>query len=372
MKRESTNRGTGDNGPAGQTTGLAAALTTGAPVRLASPVDIVVAVPYLLGFHPRDSLVLVSIGGRRVSLATRIDLPPPSQTQVVSSQLAAIVAGHDCDEVLLVVVGGGADGPPRTDLVAATTAAFDGLGVPVSAAIWVPEVAAGATWRCWDPDTGGWDPDIGGVLPEPSTSPVAAATVAAGHVTFPGREDLERLVAPADQADLDRRSQLLDAHCDRQCQRAEPEDPDSGADAFALLRAWVERADSADLRLGDDHIVELCVALSDPMVRDAAFGFAEGPHQAAAERLWTALAREFPAPEAAEPAVLLAHCALVRGNGALVGIALERARTAWPGHRMTEMFQAAVDGGLGPDDLRGWFAEGAAEARLLLRRRTSR
>ncbi|MDQ2706340.1 MAG: DUF4192 domain-containing protein [Actinomycetota bacterium] len=351
--------------------GTNSGLATEVRLRLSSPPDVVAAVPYLLGFHPRDSLVLVSIGDRRVSLASRIDLPPLTEAKSVAGHLARIVAEQSCDQVLVVIVGGGVDHdvPPRTDVVAAARAAFGKIGIPVSSAVWVPEVTVGATWRCYDSDAGG-------TLPDPTSSPVAAATVAAGHVTYPDRQHLEQLVSPADPADLDRRSRLLDSHCDQQCDQlrgpSELDEPDRGADAFALLRAWVEKAGAESLDLGDDDIVMLCVALSDPMVRDAAFGLADGPYAAGAERLWTALVREFPDPEAAEPAVLLAYSALLRGNGALVGIALERAQRAWPGHRMSELFQSAIDGGLGPDDLRGWFAEGAAEARLLLRRRGAR
>jgi len=365
-------------------------LATAGGLRLRSPVEIVTAVPYLLGFHPRDSLVMVSVVGRQIGLVSRIDIPPRAEAAEVARQLAAVLVGQGCDEVVVVVVGGGrpragsgtrsdgrSDGrpdarpggpiggrrPPRPDLVAAARSAFDALGVPLSSAVWVPRVAAGAVWWCYDSGARG-------VLPDPAASAVAAATVAAGHVTYPGREDLERLVAPDAPAAVERRSRRLDALCDRRC--ASP-DPDLAADAFALVQGWVQRAgadpadDLAEV-LDDEAVVALCMALSDPIVRDAAFGFGSGPLAAGAERLWTALVRQSPDPESAEAAVLLAHSALVRGNGALVGIALDRALRAWPGHRMGELFRSALDGGLGPDDLLGWFAEGAAEARRLLRR----
>lgn len=353
-------------------------LDTEVRLRLSSPADLVAAVPYLLGFHPRDSLVLVSIHGewdRRVSLASRIDLPPPRLATEVVRELARVVFAQGCDEVLAVVVGATTNEAtglpavvPHRGLVRAAREAFGGLGVPVTAALWVPELVAGATWHCYD--TG-----ASAALPDPATSPVAAATVAAGHVTYPDRGHLEQLVAPTCPAALERRSRLLDAHCDRAADRGrEPtrgvlDGPDTAPDAFALLLCWVERAGSDLLELDDGDVVALCLALSDPMVRDAAFGLALGPHRSGAERLWTALVRESPDPEAAEPAVLLAHSALIRGNGALVGIALERAQQAWPGHRMSELFQTALDGGLGPDELGGWFADGAAAARSLLRPR---
>jgi hypothetical protein len=341
-------------------------LDTEVRLRLSSPADVISAVPYLLGFHPRDSLVLVSLHGgpdRRISLASRIDLPPPAHAREAAVQLAQIVVGQGCDEVLIAVVGGGAGSdvsPPRADVVAAMRMAFEDHRVGVPVAVWAPEVNTGAPWRCYDSG-------LEGILPDPETSAVAAATVAAGHVTYSGRGELEALVAPGDPSALERRSRLLDAHCDRMCALDAPEEPDAGADAFALVQAWVGRAAEDRLELGDDDVVSLCLALSDPIVRDAAFGLVVGS-PAQAERLWTALVRAAPAPEAAEPAVLLAHSALVRGNGALVSIALERAQRAWPGHRMSELFLVSLDRGLGREELCEWFADGAAEARLLLRR----
>jgi hypothetical protein len=94
-----------------------------------------------------------------------------------------------------------------------------------------------------------------------------------------------------------------------------------------------------------------------------AFGFAFADATASgAERLWTALVSEAPDPAAAEPAVLLAHSALMRGDGALAGVALARAQRASPGHRLSAMFQAALDAGCGLDQLRDWFVTGCQQA----------
>jgi hypothetical protein len=65
-----------------------------------------------------------------------------------------------------------------------------------------------------------------------------------------------------------------------------------------------------------------------------------------------------PDPEAAEAAVLLAHCALMRGDGALACVALRRAQQAWPGHRLSALLQAALDSGTNPAELRTWFLDG--------------
>ncbi|HEY2205748.1 MAG TPA: DUF4192 domain-containing protein [Pseudonocardia sp.] len=337
-------------------------------LRVRTPADLVIAVPYLLGFHPRDSLVLVGMRGgpgRRVELTARVDLPPRAHGPVVAAELAEVLAGQGCSEVVAVVVGGGRARRPRADLVQALRRCCGPRGLRVVDAVWVPEVAVGVPWRCYGPC------GCEGVLADPAGSPVAAAAVVAGQVTYPDRRDLERLVAPVDAAAVGRRSRALDAWCDREGRRDDPV-AEGPVESFALVRSWVRRAAEGTPALGDEDVVALCVALCDPMVRDAAFGLATGPDRAGAERLWTALVREAPDPEAAEPAVLLAHCAMLRGHGALMGIALDRAERAWPGHRLAVLFRCAVDDGLGVTDLAAWLAEGAAEAAELLRRRTAR
>ena len=49
-------------------------------LRLSTPGDLIAAVPVLMGFHPRDSLVVISTAcpvGGRVGLTLRVDLPAP-------------------------------------------------------------------------------------------------------------------------------------------------------------------------------------------------------------------------------------------------------------------------------------------------------
>ena len=48
-------------------------------IRLGGPSDILAVLPYQLGFHPRDSLVVVSLHGTRMGLVQRIDLPAAEQ-----------------------------------------------------------------------------------------------------------------------------------------------------------------------------------------------------------------------------------------------------------------------------------------------------
>src|SRR4051794_35830948 len=46
-------------------------------LNLASPGELIAVVPFLLGFHPRRSVVLMALRQRRLTLTQRLDLPDP-------------------------------------------------------------------------------------------------------------------------------------------------------------------------------------------------------------------------------------------------------------------------------------------------------
>jgi hypothetical protein len=296
-----------------------------------------------------------------VEFTLRVDLPPPSAVADMAAELAEVVCAQRCEELLLVVVGGGSrvgrspDRPlPRAELVAAVVEACAASGAVAWATIWVAELAADAPWRCYGAC------GCGGELPDPASSPVAAAAVVAGQVTYADRAELERVVAPGNPAALRRREALLNRRMEELCLAGKGFA--AGPEELATLERWIDVAAVDRPQLGDEDVVRLCLALSDTMVRDAAFGFAFEATAAAAERLWSTLVSELPDPESAEAAMLLAHSALMRGDGALAGVALRRAQQAWPGHPLSAMVQAALQAGCGPDELRDWFIEGSQRA----------
>lgn len=328
-------------------------------------VELVAALPYLLGFHPADSVALVGTSATEdapvVEFTVRVDLPPVRAAPEVARELAEVLRAQGCDGSLLVVVGGGAGPgpePPRADLVDAVAGACAGVGAPAWARIWVAEVAAGVPWRCYCPL------GCSGDLPDPESSPVAVAAVLAGKVTYADRAELERKVAPAEASVLRRRAGLL--------RRRAISPAATGPEALAVVADWIDRAADGCPELTDDDVVRLCLVLRDPVLRDATFGFAVGARARAAERLWSALVGAAPDPDAAEAAVLLAHSALARGDGVLAGMALARAQRARPGHRLSGMIQSALAAGCRPDQLLAWFVEGTQRATELLAERGAR
>lgn len=349
------------------------------PLRVGDPGELIAAVPPLIGFHPRDSLVLVATGGesgRRLGLTLRIDLPEPGHLPGVPAEIAAsAVRGLLLDDpagAAVIVVGGSPVpdvGPDRlhlpwrglADLVVGD---LERCGVEVHTLLWAQSTAAGARWACYDPC------GCHGTLPDPGATSFAAAAVANGQVVHADRAALRQLVTPPDPERIRRREALLLRTLDAAAGAPAAGDPAAGDPAAgdpaagdpaagdpAVLGPGAVDAAIADaaadrLVLDDERVVALACALADPALRDGALLRSVGPDAAAAEQLWTALVRETPDPEAAEPAALLAASALLRGDGALANVALDRAHQAWPGHRLTALLRAVADAGLRPAQVR--------------------
>jgi hypothetical protein len=330
--------------------------------------ELVAAVPAMLGFHPRESLVLMATGGRsrrRLGLTLRVDLPPPdhpAHVEHVELVTASAVRGLLLDDpagAIAVVVS--ESGPARGDppeslphalLAARVGQALDEQRLHVHALLWAERTAGGARWACYEPC------GCAGVVPDPAATTFVAAAVAEGRVVHADRAALEALVAPADPVRIRRREKLLIEAADGRLEGGGSEivvDPAAGR---ALVDTAIADTAAGRLVLSDSHVVALATALGIADVRAAALQQCAGVRAAAAEQLWAALTRETPDPEAAEPATLLAASALLRGDGALANIALDRAKQAWPGHAFSGLVRRAAEAGLRPSLVRALLRVG--------------
>ena len=352
-------------------------------VRVSGPEDLVASLPTMLGFVPEESVVAIAMHRRgtrsRVGGMARIDLAPdPGAAGVdraeIDRALADALRRHlersAPDSVVVIVVSAdgpdgpdgpdGAEGrPPRAGVVDALTAAFAGVDVPVTGAVWTSRVAAGAPWRCYDAC------GCTGTLPDPSGTLAAAESAVIGRVTYGSRDEVAATLAPEPAAHGRRRRELVDdAHEAAWADRELAGSAAARRDLDAVRHAAAELG--RGVVLGDEEIARLAVALCDPRVRDVCLGFAAG-HDAAvdpvdAERLWTLLVRAVPAPEVAEPATLLAFATLDHGGGATLTVALERALAADPGHRLSRVLASIITAGIEPGAVREMIAGAAAEA----------
>ncbi len=283
------------------------------------PADLLAAVPVVLGFHPHDSLVMLTFGAERTFHA-RVDLPPTDAHDGVDEIVSVLLApcrAHEVDRVAFVVYSG--DGPLAAALAAALVPAFvaDGIGV-------VDVLRAHEGRWCSVPIRAG--------APEPPLTPYddthhpfSAQAVFEGRVTLGSREDLRATVAP--DADLRRR-------WGERVARLPPAGSAGSADAAAtareLVEGWVRTGDGPD----DDGAARVLDVVTRVEVRDAALYAVTRDTAEDQLRVWSALLRGAPDPQVPDVAAVTAFCAWQSGHGALAWCALDRCFEIDADHRL--------------------------------------
>ena len=331
-------------------------------VRLSNPGSLLASLPALLGFAPRQSLVLIGVhhveGGSRLGALVRTDLPTsPEQERALTRAMRNRISLTGAHSVHPVVVAGseGLDVPYR-GLIDTLGDAFTATGIEVATATWAPEITAGAVWCCYDGC-------CSGSLPDPGATALAAHQAVAGLVTYRSREEAAAALGPDPVAASARRRYQLDAARDAARHARARDRVQAARGDLAAIRDAAERVGRGET-LDEDRLVRLVAALTDPAVRDVCLGFALGCDDTVrpehAHQLWWLLTRAAPAPEAAEPAVLLACAAVETGGGVMASVALERAADADPEHRLSRLLRAAFDHGFDPASLRQFITEAAA------------
>ena len=326
-----------------------------------SPGALIAGLPAVLGFVPEKSLVLVSLEEGRIGAVMRADLSADLIDNV--GRLAQIAATSGAQTVVAVIVD--ADGalcPMCADdhlrLSDDLTEALQHCGVGLEAAHAVNRVEAGGTWRCLD------GCGATGTVEDPTASPLAAAAVLDGRRLYDRRADLHAVVATADSARTAALAGLIRAAAATR-EADWQTDPDGRGRRDVQLIMGVAARVMAGNTPADAEIARVACALTDIAVRDTLYALAVGSESAAAEALWSLLARTLPEPWRVEALVLLAFSAYARGDGPLAGIALESALRNDPGHRMGGMLDLALQSGMRPEQIRELAGTGYRLAKRL-------
>lgn len=104
-------------------------------VHVNRPEELAVALPYLLGYRPTDSVVVVAMRGHRVGVIQRLDLLPPGECYPVQAfdVLCAVLLSDGCDGAVLVEFAD--EGPSADHLLTQVAAALEDGGIPVRESI---------------------------------------------------------------------------------------------------------------------------------------------------------------------------------------------------------------------------------------------
>ncbi|MEV8440808.1 DUF4192 domain-containing protein [Actinosynnema sp. NPDC051121] len=338
-------------------------------VDLTDPGELIAAIPYLLGFHPSRAFILVTFADEddayRLLGVVGIDLPQPEDHVRLAHRFAAGAVQHDATAAALVVIGEGEPNLPsplpEPHLIAAMTHELRAHGLDIVHTVWAAATASASLWRCYGP------PEWSGVVPDPAQTAVAAATVAAGRVTFASRAELLALLAPDHEPILRSRAARIHQLLAETAAQRRVAGNTATRDSFNAVQAAIDAAHHGHLVLDEPTLTRLGVALSDDAVRDAHLAITPANRADAAEQLWIALTKALPAPYRAEPALLLAMSAYLRGDGVLAGVALGSAEEADPDNLLILLLRMALGAALPPHVIAPDVAEVVVAAEWFIR-----
>jgi hypothetical protein len=313
-------------------------------LRIHGPVDLLSAVPYLLGFHPIESLVLIGLTHGVLVVTARLDLADAVEHDVlIAETLEAMLRGGSTQFLAAIF----SDDPPATkpatqegmphaDLALTVAALIDKAGGELLDALLVTN-GVWTSYLCADPRC---CPPSGRMLPDAPT-PFAAAATVAGLTVAPSRRDLELRFEP----DHDRRLPLEVVE-QEEC-RLGPVIVNGklglrGDIAVRAIRHAMKMASIGGyIEQLDIDIARLGAAPRHHAVRDAIWSAIDNDGYDADE-LWLDLARRLPSPYDAAPLFLYGWSAWRHGNGTLAGMAAERALAADPDYSAAQLLLAAV------------------------------
>ncbi|MFI5761491.1 DUF4192 domain-containing protein [Streptomyces sp. NPDC051563] len=356
-------------------------------ITLRSPAELADALPYMLGFHPTDSLVMVAVHGEagRFGGRLRVGIPAaPEEWEDTARQVAdclirgSVRRGARPDGIIVFLCrdpqrGGSAQRVMTAlrPLAQRIRLACGALDVPVLEALCL---SAGRYWSYCCPDER-CCPAEGTALAAPGTSVMAAAATFAGLQVRGSLREIERRLTPL----RGRVAGEMEEALDRAAVALVPKILDGttreevGAETVLLARALIQRMTLAppteggsgadawdDGLLGHDEAASLILGLQDREIRDIAAEWMEGEEAAPALRLWRALARRCVGAygeHAAAPLTLAGWVSWSTGDEPTARIALGLALRADDGYRFAQLLHHACNEGIDPEGLRECLRE---------------
>jgi hypothetical protein len=319
---------------------------SGPLVRVSTPAGVLATIPRLLGFTPRDSLVVLGSTRQngRIRATLRYDLPDPPD-----SGLAAQIAGHAIEAlarqgVSEAIVAGYGPGRLVTPLADVVRDALPSAGLRLRDVLRVED---GRFWSYLCQDPACCPP--GGVAFDPATHPAGVALAAAGLPVLASREALAATIAPVTGGQATEMAKATS-----QVERAAPALVDlRGYGEFerrglALVADAISAYRDGRVITSSPRHAWLALVLTRLRIRDDAWARMDPAHHERHQLLWAGLVRRAQPGYVAAPACLLAVTAWQGGDGALANLAIDRALADDPGYSMARLIGDALAAGAPP------------------------
>ncbi len=284
---------------------------------LTSPHDLLAAIPFLIGYHPEDSLVLVSLKDDAVGMAMRVDLPTDLATE--GYDLLASHCTREAAQGAFIVAYSDTSSIDPENVLINLSAALVRAGIEIKESLIVRNKRF-RSLLCCDPTC---CPPEGSVVPELDSSRIAAEHVIAGHpMPFESVDGLVQSIAALT-------SSFEESWQDEVQQFWVSSDTEDvldlqrdGATAIIDLAGEYREGRGAEDR---ELTARVIGRLSDIQVRDFALGSHTDESADEYWSMWRDLLRIAPRGFVAPVASLYAAMAYERGEGALAHKALDRA-----------------------------------------------
>lgn len=312
---------------------------------LTSPHDLLAAIPFLIGYHPSDSLVIVSLKEDCVGMAMRVDYPTANSPDACDALIYHLVReGAQGALVVAYVPDGRTDGE---EILANISTSLSRVEIPTRESLLI----CNGRWRsvlCCDREC---CPCDGNELPEISSSRVAVEQVAEGRpMPYGNREGMADSIASLPLSlDGDFVSEVAKAHIDLECENPQIAQREGALAVLDLASRFIAGSLGRDIA-GDQKLSSKVLgSLSDIQVRD----FALGSHdEASIEIYWTMwryLIRIAPSGFIAPVASLLAAVSYEKGEGALAQRCLDRALADDPSYSLAILLRRVFSAGWPPE-----------------------
>ncbi|WP_433335561.1 DUF4192 domain-containing protein [Spirillospora sp. CA-294931] len=306
-----------------------------------TPEDAIAAVPYLLGFHPSESLVVIGFDGPHSTCAVRSDLPPPGV--LIGDRVAHMLRDNGFRRALLLGYG------PADQVTSAASATWEALNAEGLDVVEALRVTDDRWWSltCVDEDccpSEGHPYDVSGSL-------IPAQATLAGHVALNGRTELTDSVRPVPGHPLEvatRQAEERFLSWAREGLAPARIQSRMAEEGIPLLSTLL----SAPTPPSDADLAWLGVLLTSLRVRDEAWVRIDEDDPTPSISFWRHALRHLEPPYTPAPACLLAFAAYVSGDGGLANVALDRADEADPTYSMSTLLRQIIAAGIPPTKAR--------------------
>jgi hypothetical protein len=316
---------------------------------LTSPHDLLAAIPFLIGYHPTDSLVLVALKDESVGMAMRVDYPQPAIAQSPLQAYDALVhhlvrEGAEGALIVAYVPDSRTDGE---EVLREVATALTRSKVEVRESLLI----CNGRWRsvlCGDADC---CPLEGRTLPEISSSRIAVEQVAQGRpMPFTDCEEMADSISALPLSSDGEFAQIVSLNA------VEPESGSlqdfqrEGAVAVIdLASRFIAGSLGQNIAADQSLSARVIAGLRDIQVRD----FALGSHDKATvhiyRAMWLYLLRIAPPGFIAPVASLLAAVSYEQGEGALAHRSLDRALLDDPAYSLAALLRRVFSAGWPPE-----------------------